>query len=432
MDFLVPLTFALAATGVTGANELSLDAAVQAALQNQPQIAQARANAEAAEFRVRQSRSALFPELTATARYERSTSNFAPRPGAVPSTLSGTSTASSFDSSNYWSGGITLSQTLFDFGQSFAQVGASRAGAAAQKEFERNTQVQVAFNVRWRFFQARAAKALLAASQDAFENQTRHLKQSEAFVQIGTRPPIDLVQAQADVASARLQLINAENTYRNAIEDFKLAMGADLSANVEVGAGEMGAVEGEQEAARLIKSSVATRPDVRALDAQIESQQKTARSLRTGYLPTLQGSTGFTDSGEQLNNLAWNWNAGVTMNWQIFSGGQTYAQVSEAERMTASLQAQREATRQQAATEIQQAVSAIRAGQAAILAGDEALRNARERLRLAEGRYEAGLGNAIELGDAQTALITVHSQQIQTRYQLEIARAQLLRAMGRI
>ena len=56
---------------------------------------------------------------------------------------------------------------------------------------------------------------------------------------------------------------------------------------------------------------------------------------------------------------------------------------------------------------------------------------AREQLRLAEGRYRAGAGSIIELGDAQVTLSNAAAQRVQAEYNLAAARAALLRALGR-
>ena len=50
---------------------------------------------------------------------------------------------------------------------------------------------------------------------------------------------------------------------------------------------------------------------------------------------------------------------------------------------------------------------------------------------LAEGRYQAGVGNIIELGDAQVAQTSAAAQAVQAEYNLATARAQLGRALGR-
>ena len=64
-------------------------------------------------------------------------------------------------------------------------------------------------------------------------------------------------------------------------------------------------------------------------------------------------------------------------------------------------------------------------------AAHEAAANARVRLTLAEGRYQAGVGNVIELGDSQVAMTTAAAQEVQAIFQLATARARLLQALGK-
>ena len=56
--------------------------------------------------------------------------------------------------------------------------------------------------------------------------------------------------------------------------------------------------------------------------------------------------------------------------------------------------------------------------------------NARDQLRLAEARYAQGLGSVIELGDAQVAVTAAAAQDVQARFNLSAARAQLMSALG--
>ena len=73
----------------------------------------------------------------------------------------------------------------------------------------------------------------------------------------------------------------------------------------------------------------------------------------------------------------------------------------------------------------------MRAGKATIGASEDAVANARDQLRLAEQRYATGVGNIIELDDAQVAYTAAAAQLVQARYALATARAQLLAALGR-
>src|SRR5262249_9187838 len=144
--------------------------------------------------------------------------------------------------------------------------------------------------------------------------------------------------------------------------------------------GEDGALED------LLRRALARRPELRALERQVQSQQATRRAARGGYFPSLQVFTGATEAGVEIDDLAWNWNAGVSLAWPRFGGGATNAQVDEASATLASLRAQLDDLRQQVRLEVEEAQLEVRAAKAVIGAADEAASSAREQLRLAEGR----------------------------------------------
>src|SRR4051794_7747576 len=91
-----PLFVALAAVAMGGAaraadapagEPLSLARAEELALRNQPSVRQAAGETEAAAGRVEQARAGYLPQINGSGIYERTTGNFAPRPGALPQTI---------------------------------------------------------------------------------------------------------------------------------------------------------------------------------------------------------------------------------------------------------------------------------------------------------------------------------------------------------
>ena len=112
--------------------------------------------------------------------------------------------------------------------------------------------------------------------------------------------------------------------------------------------------------------------------------------------------------------------------------GATVAAVRESEANRRALEADLLALEQRVRNELEQARLSVHTARASLEAADEALSAARARLSLAEGRYEAGVGNAIELGDAQLALTSAGAQRVQFEYNLASARAQLLSALGKV
>jgi outer membrane protein len=129
----------------------------------------------------------------------------------------------------------------------------------------------------------------------------------------------------------------------------------------------------------------------------------------------------------------WNsyWTVGAQLVWPFFQGGITAGQVHTAQANYDYVDAQLEASRLAVRVQVQQAVLTVRAAKAQIDAANEALVNAREQLRLAEGRYQAGVGSIIELGDSQVTATNAAAQVVQADFNLSTARAQLLSALGK-
>jgi len=152
--------------------------------------------------------------------------------------------------------------------------------------------------------------------------------------------------------------------------------------------------------------------------------------VKGAYFPSFVLGASFTDNGPALDNLTWNWNAQLQISWNIFQGLLTRSTSREASFNLASIEAQRDALRQSVRLEVEQARLFLRGAKEALVAAEQALDNARIRLRLAERRYQTGVGDVIELGDAQVALTNAAAQEVGARFNVSIGRAQLIKAVG--
>jgi outer membrane protein len=422
---------------------LTLAEALQTAQKDQPTVHQAHANTEAAKARVGEARAPLLPQLTAQAIYTRGTNNSIS--GSLPCTATniGGSAAggmgmmfppqgwSQCDKLNV---GVTLSQTLWDASGQLARWRQNAVFAEGVEETERATRLGVALNVRTYYFAARANKALVQVARDTLANQQKHLEQVVGFVKVGTQPEIALAQQRTAVANAQVQLINAENNYLVAKAQLNQAIGVERDTDYDVEDESTPPIAGEDsDTDPLLAEALKARPDYLSLEKQVEAQRLAIWAAKTAYGPNLAASTSFTDAGniDAANQLAWNWTLNLTVNWQLFQGGLTWYTVKEQKANLDAIEAQRDLLRQQVRLGVEQARLAVRAAKAALGAAVEAEVNAREQLRLAEGRYAAGVGSIIELGDAQVAETTAAAQRVQADYNVSTARAQLLNALGR-
>jgi outer membrane protein len=428
---------------------LRLNEAVDTALKAQPSLAQAKAQTAAAEGRATQARQLYYPQITATASYSRVRSASVgggrggaviPGSGSTGGTAGGTTgtTPTAFATSTSNSAGIDIftfggnaTQLIWDFGSVRHRAHAADKLVESFQANEHASTRAVVVDVRRAYFTARAQKALIVVAKQSLENFQAHLTQIEGFVKVGTRPEIDLAQAKTDVANARLSLINSTNAYAIAKANLGRAMGVPGSPDFDVSDDELSPVDNEEGSVdQLVEKANKARPDVVVYQKQRESYELQVKGYKAQYLPTLSASAGASETGTALGDLGPAWNVGVAVNWPVFQGWVTHGLVREAEANADVARAQGETVKLQVRVDIQQAQLGIRAAKESQKAAAEAEANAKERLRLAEGRYTAGVGSVIELGDAQLALATASAQVIQANFNLSSARADLLAAMG--
>lgn len=413
---------------------LTLAEALRTARTEQPTLRQAQSARLVAAAQADSARAPLLPQIVGSASYARGTANFVQPAGALPNStvLTSAHTVTSLGTFPFYRMGVSASQLIWDFGETLNNFRAARVNAEAQEASVRVTEMQVDYNVRVAFFTARAAKDMVAVAKATLANQEKHLAQIAGFVQLGSRPEIDVSQARADRATARVSLINAENSYDTTRAQLNLAMGVERSVDYELSDDGLTGVEGEDtDPASLVDEAVKARPEMANLTLLITGRELSLKSARDGHYPQLGFNTSLTDNGNSVDQLVWNWSGALTLSVPIYLGGSINANVRQAEAQLIGVRAQLEGQRQQVRLDIEQARLNIRAAKALIEAADDAVANTRDRLRLAEGRYQAGVGSIIELGDAQIAETSAEVQRVQGEYQLYTARAQLLKALGR-
>jgi outer membrane protein TolC len=104
--------------------------------------------------------------------------------------------------------------------------------------------------------------------------------------------------------------------------------------------------------------------------------------------------------------------------------------VEEAKANLNILKANEESIKQTIFLEVQEAYLTLRAAEDAIPTAKLGVEQAQENLDIANGRYAAGVGNPIEVTDAEVGLANARTSYIQALYADKVAQSSLERAMG--
>lgn len=428
---------ALADPPAQAGSALSLEEAVQVALRAHPQVTAAQASADATTARIGQARAPWLPQLNHSA--------------ALSAVYAGNQPPLNLNLQ------LGASQLLYDFGRTGGRIEAAQAAAQAARWDADTTRSQIALSAVTAYYNVLQAEALLEVAARNLTQQRERLAQAESFFSVGTRPQIDVLTARTAAAQAQLQVVQNRNAIRNARVSLLQAMGLPATQAEWLARPLQAAppaplpeeVTPEQAPETLIDQALSARPEVQALRERLRQAQAQVRTARGDFYPQLRlganlayrqrflesemqmSGTVNTGSGQlALPGLAVD--GGLTLSWPILTGLSTIYAVREAEAQVRVAQANLEALRQQVLAGLQQALINVQNAREAQLAAQAVLEQAEQQLQMAAGRYQAGVGNIIELGDAQVGATTARAQRVQADYNLAVARAALRWQLGQL
>jgi outer membrane protein len=430
LALLFPLQIAAAAPTATAT--VTIDDAVGSAIAHHPDAVAAGAQSDVAHAQARQARAPLLPTLDATGRYGYSWTDLGGSgavdqgDGGAGGGFSGGRSGDSYNAS--LSGGLLL----WDFGQTVNRWRSAAAASDAAAGDADSVRQAIVLNARVAFFDALETRQLIDVARETLTNQERHLAQTEEFVRIGTHPEIDLARLRTQVAAARAALIRAENDHLTAKSTLNRTMGVKRSLDYEVAPPKLPALEAEShDTAQLYAVAVANRPEYVSARASVRGQEAGVRAARVWFLPSLRLGADASYAGQDFGDPTWGASVGVTMNWNLFDGLASPAATDAARSQLVIQEARLTGVEQQLWLEVEQARIGVASARAELESAEQAVTSARELLRLAEERYTAGVGNSLELSDAQLELANASAQRVRVDRDLAAARAQLLRALGR-
>lgn len=410
-----------------GAQEtVTLERAIELAMQQQPQLRQQRASVEAALGRVDQARVARRPTVSVSA-------SIAAGSGRGVCDAAGVCTGGFFDPTASTGLGARADWRLYDFGQTRVAIRAAELSAEAAAASVDTAALDVRTDVEIAYLEAIARQRLVQVAESTVQSEELHLDQARRFVAAQAKDPIEVAQAQARAANARSTLAQAQSSLAIALANLRAAIGW-LDATRSPIPDERWPVPPEQsppDLGTLVQTSRQHRPELVQLDKQIAAAEANLQAASYQRRPTLS-ATAATQWGPDSSD--WSpeptWSAGLTLSWQMFDGGRAKADQRVARASVTGATAQRDALLIALTAQLELARSQIEANRVNVQASAEAVTAARAQVRLAEARYTQGLGSQIELADAQQAITTAEGNLVQAQWQLAEAWTQLRRAIG--
>jgi len=415
-ELVAPPLPAGAASPVPTDRPITLKDAIALALREQPALALSGAALAAAAGRTRQAASGYFPTLSVSAQRTQ----VGPSAGGG---AGGTSTGGAYTTN------LSGRQLLYDFGKTPSQVAQARNAQQSASQALAQARQDIVNQVKQAYYTLLQDRRLVKVQERNVSDQQAHLELARARFEAGLAPHSDVVRAETAVSNAILNLATAQNAAAVARVTLNIVMGVDARARTT-------AEETEEPlpalpaAEALVEQALGNRPEIRQLRADVAAAQAAVSVARTTNRPSLFANGNYGLSGTDFPPSDKSWAYGVSLQWPIFDVGLTKGRVEETQANVRSALANLRQGEQTVGSEVVQAYLDVRTADQKVKAAAGEVANAEESLGLATGRYQAGVAAYIEVIDAETALITAQTNQVNAVYGLSIARAALARALG--
>jgi outer membrane protein len=361
------------------------------------------------------------PRIGGTTSQSQSTASLAPYPASLV--------------------GAGLLQEVFDFGR----IGAQRAAADDLVTVERHRtdvlRLDIDFGVEEAYFSVLAAKAIIVASDQAYERSRVHRDLAKRGVDSGLRSPIELTRAEADLARFDVGRIKARGGLALAQSVLAAAIGAPDPA-IDT-SGEAPKVSDLPTMAEAVQMVEARDPFLAEALAQLKASEQRTRAVGAELRPdvsltaTLTGRAGGaqpTGAGQIPSGNGWlpdvpNWDVGLVLSWPLFDG--TISARQDAARAAEQVRRDEiDVTREQEVARVRQAYVQVGVARSALVALENAVIAAHANYDQADARFKAGIGNAVELADAEAVRTDAEIQRALGQFELAQSRAAFGRAVA--
>lgn len=428
---------------LVAATPLTLEEVRQASRQNldavRAELAVTRAGLDRAD-----ARSVIFPQVDLTASISETfagaqrrfttapqlqpdgTLTFVQRPVDIPG----------FSQGNFQLG-LQVSQLLYDGGRWWNQLARTGALEEAAKGQLLEQQASSELEAVRRFYELLRAQLTLTVLDNTARRSADLLERAKGLFEAGRAQKRDVLDAQVNLGNDQIAVIRQRQAIAAAQASLLQWLGQPpraLEAMAPASFEEPPSVE-LIDARAVVERARRQRPLLQVLDAQGRGAKLAVELARADYFPRLAASANYNRTAPSAElfvdpSRQHALTLGANLSWDLFSGLATDAQVSRARAQLTELERQQVQALVELEGEIVRASAALAAQReiATLAARNRAL--ADESFSAEEQRYAAGATTSLSVRDAQTRALLAQLTQLQTRVDVEIARAALERLAG--
>lgn len=331
---------------------------------------------------------------------------------------------------------LSLQQPLFTGFKLSSNSQIARLNSLAAKQQYTQAEQDLILSIKNAYWDLFSAEKVKQAVDDNYQQVKAHLNDVQNFFKQGLATKNDVLKVEVQLSEIQLQQIDAKNSVKLAIVNLDNVIGLPLNTDIQVQENIEISENLNYELEQLIKSALENRPDLKALNYQVEASKNGITLAESNWYPQiyLTGNYYYNKPNQRIlpnqNRFDATWDVGVGLSFNIWNWGATKNQTVQAkaqyEESVDGLNTMKDAITLEVTQDYYNMIKA----REKVLVAEQTVSQAEENYRVTDDKFKQGLTLNSELLDAETALLQAKTNQIQAQVEYELALAQIERSTG--
>jgi outer membrane protein TolC len=325
--------------------------------------------------------------------------------------------------------GVSVYQTLFDFGKSISNYQASNKTLFAQKAKVESVKRIVSLEFITAYFELLEAQKMIKVCEREVESLTSYLNDMQHLYEQGVIVKNDLLPAEVKLADAKQQLIAARNKFSIQSARLKTILAMPLKRKIKVkdvrqSSFRLATLEDSWQTARKF------RPEIKFYDNQIKASELFERAQKAKNFPNIfvGGGYNYTSDSFQVNQDNAYVQLGVKLD--LYDGGKALAGARRERDLRKQLTEQKNKIIEDIDYEIEDSFLSLKNAYKKLGVAKNTLEQAQENVRVNRVKYNNGVATSTDVLAAISLETTAQTNYYTANYEVAKFYARFIYAVG--
>jgi len=329
----------------------------------------------------------------------------------------------------FFQAGPNFSMPIFDL-TLWRRWQTAHQGVRATEAQETTAREQTVLLVVSQYLGALQAGAAVVAAQSRVDLAQALYDQANDLQKNGVGTGLDTLRANVELQNEKQRLIEAQTQEEVSLYGLVRLLNLDPHQKIELADQPSFFQTPEFEAGQSVEQALATRPEMRALEAREKMVILERKAASESRLPSVDFGGDWAYQGLSLPRAIPSYTYQVTFDVPIWTSGRIHAQIARSNLELRKVVQERAELRDQIALDVKTAVARLQSARHEVDVANLGVKLSQEEVTQARDRFQAGVANNIEVITAQDALARANENQIGALYGYNQSRADLAHAIG--